>query len=321
MSIFRIKKDYTVFGEDFYWGEVAEEKMKTYLDLIEKEGFLAFKKKAYQDDRGFYDFIFSNVRADWRFCLPLNKDSKALDIGSGLGANTFVLAQEVGEVYSVERSLLRKKFLEIRKEKEGYKNVKIMSADALDLPFENESFDLIIANGLFEWLGVTDKFKSPYDAQKHFLKEAKRVLKPGGHLYIGIENRIAAIYFLGSGRDHSGLKRTSLMPRFFANFYTKLRTGNPYRTYTYSKYGYDKILKKENFEDINFYLVAPGYNFPKYIIPYNNLSGLKFLMRQVWGDQSFRKKLLKKIILFPFVARLWRLTFFSFAITCQKRKD
>ncbi len=305
-------------NNDIYWGEVSKARMEEYLELIEKDGFDVFKDRLFSKDRGFYDFIFGEVRADWRFCLPVKKDWKVLDIGAGLGANSFVLAKEVSEVVSMERAALRLKFLDLRKKREGADNIKIISGDALDLPFEDESFDLIVANGFFEWVGVTDKFSSPKRAQEHFLGEAMRVLKRGGFLYIGIENRFAANFFWG-GIDHSGLRLTSWMPRFLANFYTRLRTGKKYQTYTYSKRGYEKILERAGFKDIEFYLPLPGYNVPKYIVPYNHLAGLRFVAKRILGGESPQRKLLKKIIGFPGIAGLWRLLFFSFAIFAQKK--
>lgn len=309
-----------VFSGDNYWGEVGKEKMERYVAEIKNGGFEAFKEKlfSFSEDRGFYDFIFNDVRTDWRFCLPIKKGWKVLDVGAGLGANTFVLAKEVSEVYAMERAVLRAEFLDLRKKHERADNVKIISGDALSLPFEDGSFDLVVANGFFEWVGVTDKFSSPKKAQEHFLKEVLRVLKKGGFLYIGIENRFAANYFFG-GIDHSGLHLTSWMPRILADFYTRIRTGRKYQTYTYSKFGYEKMLWKAGFNGVEFYLVMPGYNFPKYIIPYGHLNGLKFTVSRVLGGLSFRKKILKKIINFPLVARLWRWSFFSFAIFGRKK--
>jgi len=313
----KLNENIPVLTQDQYWGEVSKDEMEKILALIEKKGFEWFKKELFNQDRKFYDFIFSPVRADWRFCLPVEKDWRVLDLGAGLGANTFTIAKEIAEVTAVERSYLRAKFLELRKRAENQNNVEIMAADVLNLPFGDNSFDLIIANGLFEWLGATEKFSSPQKAQEHFLREVRRILKPGGWLYIGIENRFAATYLFG-GLDHSGLRYTSWLPRPLANFYTKARTGKKYQTYTYSKAGYEKMLRRADFQNIETYLVLPGYNVPKYIVRHNHLSGLKFLTGQVLGGLNFKKRILKKIINWPLVARLWRFLYFSFAIFGQK---
>lgn len=302
---------------NFYWGEIEKERMEKYLELIEKDGFSVFKEKLYFEDRNLYDFIFSEVRADWRFCLEIKNNWRVLDAGAGLGANAFVLAREAAEVFALEKSFLRAKFLKLRKEEEKQNNLKILVGDALILPFEDNSFDLVVANGLFEWLGTSEEFKSPAQAQRRFLEEARRVLKKDGYLYIGIENRLALVYFFG-GRDHSGLRLTSWMPRVLANFYTKLKTKKEYRTYTYTKKSYGGILRKAGFKNIEFFLPLAGYNIPKYIVPYEHLKGLKFLASQVLGGTNWRKKILKKAVRLPLIARVWRFFFFSFAIFCQK---
>lgn len=312
------QKNKTSFAEGHYWGEVSKEKMEEYIGAIDASGFSLFKEKLFSEDRGFYDFIFDEVRADWRLCLPIEKDWKVLDIGAGLGANTFTLAKEAGKVVAMERADLRRKFLELRKKFERAENIEIVSGDALELPFEDETFDLVAVNGVFEWVGVTEKFGTPKKAQEFFLKEILRILKKGGYVYIGIENRLAANFFFG-GVDHSGFRLTSWMPRFLANLYMKLRTGKKYQTYTYSKYGYEKILNKAGFNDLDFYLVLPGYNFPKHIIPYENLNGLKFVASRIMGRDNLRRRILKIAIKFPFTARLWRFLFFSFAIFGRKK--
>ncbi len=313
----KIGENIPVLAQDHYWGEIQKDEMEKLLGLIEAEGFSVFKQKLFAENHGLYDFIFDEVRSDWRFCLPVAKDWRVLDLGAGLGANAFSLAKETMEVVAVERSFLRARFLEMRKNAEDQNNLSIIAADALSLPFDGASFDLVIANGLFEWLGVTDKFASPPEAQAHFLKEVLRILKPGGFLYVGIENRFAATY-LFKGVDHSGLKYTSWLPRFLANAYTRWRTGQNYRTYTYSRAGYEKMFRQAGFNNIQTYLLLPGYNVPRYIIEHDDLAGLKFMTRQVFGGMSFKKRILKKIIGLPLVARLWRWLFFSFGVFGQK---
>ena len=108
------------------------------------------------------------------------------------------------------------------------------------------------------------------------------------------------------------------MPRFAANIYTKLRTGKKYQTYTYSKYGYEKILKRAGFKNLEFYLPLPGYNIPRHVVSYSHLDGLKFIVTDILGGLSLRRKILKKIIRFPIIVRLWRAMFFSFDMFAQK---
>ena len=79
------------------------------------------------------------------------------------------------------------------------------------LPLAENSFDLVIVNGVLEWVGEWDLTVDPRTVQVNFLKKILRLLKDDGILLIGIENRIGWGLFLG-GEDHSGMAYTSLVP-------------------------------------------------------------------------------------------------------------
>ncbi|MEK7138176.1 MAG: hypothetical protein AAB787_01575, partial [Patescibacteria group bacterium] len=148
------------------------------------------------------------------------------------------------------------------------------------------------------------------------LKTCKKLLKKGGFLYIGIENRFAAAYLRGI--DHSGLRFTSYMPRWLANIFTKLKKGHRYDTYTYNVSGYRKLLKSAGFDDPNFYLVYPGYNLPRIIIPYEDLRSLKYLLTSMMCGNTFMRKIAKIAGRSFFLVWLYRKVFFSFSIFVQK---
>ena len=201
---FKTKEGIPLFAEDCYWGKSPKEELEKALMVLEEKGWEEFKA-LYQSK---FDFTFEEGRADWRFPIPISKDSVVLDIGAGMGRSSIPLARVAGKVISVDHSYLRMKFLKKRAEKENLKNIEVYVGDIFDLPFKKESFDLIVMNGLLEWVGVTDRYSHPKDAQIASLKVCKSLLKKGGHLYIGIENRFAASYLKGT--DHSGLRFTSI---------------------------------------------------------------------------------------------------------------
>ena len=84
-----------------------------------------------------------------------------------------------------------------------------------------------------------EKIKDIPDLPGVYMMKAEK----GGVLYIGIENRYAATY-LHNAKDHNKLKYTTFMPRFLADWVTRMRKGRAYRTYTYGKLGYERLLKK-----------------------------------------------------------------------------
>jgi len=309
---FKTKEGIPLFAEDCYWGKSPKEELEKALMVLEEKGWEEFKA-LYQSK---FDFTFEEGRADWRFPIPISKDSVVLDIGAGMGRSSIPLARVAGKVVSVDHSYLRMKFLKKRAEKENLKNIEVYVGDIFDLPFKKESFDLIVMNGLLEWVGVTDRYSHPKDAQIASLKVCKSLLKKGGHLYIGIENRFAASYLKGT--DHSGLRFTSYMPRFIANWYTLFRKGKRYDTYTYNVGGYQKLLHEAGFGDADFRLVYPGYNNPRITIPYNNLNMLAYVIHGLMPENTWRRKIVKSFIVIRPLLWLYRKLFFSFNIIVKK---
>ena len=300
------------FSEDRYWGKAPKEELEEAIKVIENEGWNEFKVRY----RNKFDQTFEENRADWRFVVPVSKDFSVLDAGAGLGRISIPLARVVKKVVSLDQSFLRMKFLNLRAQKEGLKNIEVCVGDIFDAPFPEESFDLIVMNGLLEWVGATTRFRNPREAQIESLRICKKLLKKGGYLYIGIENRFALSYL--RGRDHSGLYFTNYMPRLVANIYMKLRKGKPYNTYTYTKSGYEKLIKEAGLNDIEFYLPYPGYNLPRIMIPYNNLNALAYAIRSLMPSFNVRRKVARLLVLWPLTFRFYRYFFFSFGIVARK---
>ncbi|MDP2946543.1 MAG: methyltransferase domain-containing protein [Nanoarchaeota archaeon] len=312
-----IKNIIGLFCESRYWGEINQKEMSEVLDSFSSENYPKIKELMKDKYDVAYRFGFDPSRADWRFYLPIDKNWKILDAGCGMGGMTFPLAKIAGEVIAFDSSYERAKFVQLKSHCEGLDNIRTFVGDFDNLPLKDGDFDLIIFNGFLEWAGIPNEPKNPKEVQKDVLKRCLKLLKPGGYLYIGIENRIALNYFT-TGRDHSGIRFTSLLPRFLANAYTKIRLKKPYRTYTYSKHGYEKLLKESGFENPEFLLPATGYNFPKYIIPYDNIYCLQYAVRNLISPNSWRKRLVKIFSNSALIMKIYRQLFFSFGIICKK---
>ena len=306
------KEGIPLLTEDRYWGKSPKEELENALAVIEGKGWEEFAR-IYKNK---FDFTFEENRADWRFPIPITRRFSVLDAGAGMGRSSIPLARVAGKVVSIDHSFLRMKFLKKRAEKEGLKNIEVYVGDIFDLPFENESFDLIVMNGLLEWVGVTDRYDNPREAQIACLKICRGLLRKGGYLYIGIENRYALSYF--KGIDHSGLRFTSYMPRFLANWYTLFRKGERYKTYTYNINGYKKLMSEAGFGKVDYYLAYPGYNQPRVVIPYYNLNILKYVLETLMRGNTLKRKLARHLSSIKLLRWIYRKLFFSFNIIAQK---
>ncbi len=99
---------------------------------------------------------------------------RVLDLATGAGHAALALAPFVEQVVATDTSQRMLDVTEAEAARRGLTNVSVQLADAQDLPFENESFDLITCRT------AAHHFAEPMK----FLSEAHRVLKPGERLIL-----------------------------------------------------------------------------------------------------------------------------------------
>ncbi|TYB91501.1 MAG: methyltransferase domain-containing protein [Kosmotoga sp.] len=100
---------------------------------------------------------------------------KALDIGSGTGNYSIWLAKKALEVTAIDES---REMMAIakKKAKKDNLNIELYLGKAESLPFSESIFDLVVSITSIEFV----------DNPPKVLREAIRVLKPGGRLVIGV---------------------------------------------------------------------------------------------------------------------------------------
>jgi ubiquinone/menaquinone biosynthesis C-methylase UbiE len=271
-------------SREHYWNLLTEERMDVLLDIARDRGYKYAVEKilgAFADPY-LVGYVLDDGRADFRALLPLTRDSAVLDLGSGWGAVACGLAASCGTVTALDTNPRSLEFIRLRAEQSGLTNVNVAQIDPLDdahLPFADNTFDVAMLNGVLEYVGEASRDSSPEEVQRRCLEEIRRVVKPGGVLYVGIENRYGLLYFLGT-RDHSSLRYTSLLPRPIANLIMQIRLRRPYRTYTYSEAGYRNLLKSAGFDEPSMYLAYPTYREPHFILPSNNDRALTYFVRR-----------------------------------------
>ncbi len=303
---------------EFYWNQIPKSKMTNLLSEAKNKGWKRALKKYLLPftNRYTYNYAIRESRGDWHLMMPVNADSKVLDLGCGWGASAMALAKNYSYVCAADSTIETLKFLKIRAEQEGVQNMDfavVRPLDYGDLPFKKDSFDMVVLNGVLEWTGTEDKASKPRDIQIRALKEIKRILKPDGVLYIGIENRFAATYFFGT-KDHSGVLFTSLFPRFIANIIMRIFKKSSYRTYTYSYWGYQKLLKEAGFNNFKTYFPLPTYREPYSIVDVDDRKSLTMLGKYL---TSHIRKLMLRILT---MLRLEKIFIHSFSIAASEKK-
>lgn len=113
----------------------------------------------------------------------LGKSCKILDLGCGAGFLTSYLAQQGNEVVGID---LSEKSLATAQKYDLTQKVKYLRASADELPFDNESFDVVCAMDLLEHV------HNPASV----IKEASRVLKKQGLFFFHTFNRNLLSYLM-----------------------------------------------------------------------------------------------------------------------------
>src|SRR5712691_7072055 len=250
-----------------YWGDLPQSDAAQLLSEARELGWREAFLRRFADDEYLGFSAINWQRATWLSLLGLGRDAVALDLGSEYGAITRSLARMVVEVYSVEAVPERVEVTYTRRQQEGISNVHLVQDTAGALPFADNSFDLIVANGLLEWAGEWERARFA-----RFLSRLHRLLKDTGIVVMGVENRFGTPSL--EEIDHSGLPYTSRMPRFLASLNLRYsrwlhhRTAlKAYRNYTYSERAYRKLLAESGFASADFYWADPGYDQPYALVP------------------------------------------------------
>ena len=240
----KITLDYTYYpGEDFYCDGVIEQEI---LEIAKKYSPLEFPKII--EERKSWPILYhlSELReniVDW---LPMDKNMKVLEVGSGCGAITGALARKAGEVTCIDLSKQRSLINAYRHA--DCDNVTIHVGNFQDIePALPCDYDYVCLIGVFEYGQSYIGGETPFE---DFYKIIKKHVKCGGKLVIAIENKFGLKYWAGCREDHLGT--------FFSGIEDYPEGGG---VRTFSRKGLEDIFKKCGDTDYSFYYPYPDYKF------------------------------------------------------------
>lgn len=195
-------------------------------------------------------YHLSYLRQNILASVGIGKDDTVLEIGAGMGAITGKLCENAKAVTCVELSKKRSEINAYRNR--NFDNLKILVGNFQTVEaYLEEKFDVVTLIGVFEYGSLYIDSSEPY---KDFLNIAMSHLKPGGRLYIAIENRLGLKYFAGCREDHVG-----------RNFEGIEGYTNTKGAVTFSREEFEKLFAECGVKDYRFMYPYPDYKFPMQI--------------------------------------------------------
>lgn len=193
-------------------------------------------------------YHLSPIRENILEWYPFEPDATLLEIGAGCGALTGLFCRKVGRVVAVESS--ESEAAVNRERNKKYSNLTVMNENFCSMPIE-ERFDYVTLIGIFGCAGRYDDSDDPY---MEMLKKAKTCLKPGGKLFLAVENRYGVKYFAGAKEDYTG--------RCFDGLENYVAADD---VRTFSHKTLDKMLLEAGFTQNEFYYPMPDDKLPSEI--------------------------------------------------------
>lgn len=135
----------------------------------------------YNKEKWIRNFTELKLRDISIFTLGDIQGKRILDIGSGVGLYSLTLLKlGAGHVSAIDISQKAVEQTNSICKENGFRNYEVKPSSCTELPFENNSFDMVFSGDVFEHITEEQKQKS--------IAEIFRVLKPGGSVTIKTPN-------------------------------------------------------------------------------------------------------------------------------------
>jgi ubiquinone/menaquinone biosynthesis C-methylase UbiE len=245
-----------------------------------------------------------------------------LDLGCGQGEIAAALSASRARLTATDLSLSALK--RARQRLQSAPEPPLLCANsALDLPFPTSQFDLVLLNGVLEWVGKAAPDKDPEACQLQALKEVYRILHQGGWLYLAIENRYYPNWILQD--PHVKLPLLAVLPRRLANVGHRWLAGHPYVTYIHSYRKLRSLIQKAGFTEIQVHIPLFHYRWPLKVVPAEDgrrlareVGALRQQLRNQNGSFSWLEELKFTLYRSTALLGLGRVLFPSFVVLARR---
>lgn len=238
-------------GEDIYSdGDIEDELLKAVQKPEEIPNILM--------ECNDWPFLYhlSPIRENILEWYDFDPEGNVLEIGSGCGAITGLLCRKTKRVVGIDLSKKRSTINATKNQM--YDNLEIMVGNFEDIQLE-EKFDYVTLIGVLEYAIYYINDEQPFEAM---LKRVQSFLKPGGKLFIAIENKNGLKYWAGAAEDHTG------------GYFDGIQNySNVDKVRTFSRKTIERLLEKVGFVNNEFYYPLPDYKMASEIYSDDYLPG------------------------------------------------
>jgi ubiquinone/menaquinone biosynthesis C-methylase UbiE len=230
----------------------------------DRRGF-SFNRLLERDEEKYRIYVTSDIRGRevarfvTRF-LPPADGARILDVGCGSGLLAFAMCEQYGSVVGGDIQLENIALTQQGADERGITNLRLAALNALHLPFADRAFDAIVVNGVLEWLGLNTTGEDPVRRQQRAIAEFRRVVRPGGWIYLGIENRAALRNLLID--PHMRKPLLSALPRRIADWWSRRVYGRPFQAFIHTPAQLKRLLREGGFADLRLFAPVPTYQYP-----------------------------------------------------------
>lgn len=258
------------------WADPDQSEVQALIEQSAASGWRT-ALEPYREKQPFFVRRMTNLSlANWHVLLLKERESATLDIGCGFGSLALGLGEYYRRAIGVDALHGRVAYAALRQRQDRRPGTAFLQGSGLELPFASGSFDLTTINGVLEWAGY-HAAGDPRTLQLTMLREARRVLRPGGTTAVAIENRFAMETLAGLPDTHTGLNFVPALPRRLADVATRLLAKRPYRTYLYHPRGYAGLLREAGYAQVRVLDLVSSYNDYDFVVDIHDRDSYAFL--------------------------------------------
>ncbi len=208
------------------------------------------------------NYVLDINRAKYLDLLPIDTQSRVLEIGASKGQHTRLIAKRCKFLHAIDVVMGQMVFAREWCNQLGCTNVSVaVGGDDSRLPYLDGIFDVVVLNYVFEWC-ASRTGKNPIDGQKLLLAECNRVLKPGGCLFLSTKNRYSARLLLGARDEHVDFPFGNALPRWLMQLALRLKGRSHPDGLLHSHSSLRRMIVQNGFSRVASYWAIPNARFP-----------------------------------------------------------